>query len=375
MLMAGQWRYAGPDGQEDMPWLMGAGPVTTSRTVKAQMMADWSFGDPLYQSMVEQVRLGLLRLAGAGPDCVCLLMPAPETVAVEAALATFAPESRRRKTLVVSNGADGERVAQMLDRLRRPFSLLAKDDRTAVVPGEIESALMTDDDIAMVLLAHCQSSSGLLNPVADIAPLVRTRGRVVAVNASNTLGALLIDMEATGIDIVVGVSHRCLEGVAGLSFVICRRDLLESARGVTLPVSLDLVARHEAAVAGDVSDLPTQAVAALAQALKELDAEGGREARLSRYRRGCKQLVEGMRELGFVHLLSAEQSLPALQTFLLPAGGFDFTAFDAGLKARGFVISPGQLVGTPSFRIGLSGRIGAGVITRFLAAVRDLVRA
>jgi 2-aminoethylphosphonate-pyruvate transaminase len=361
--------HAGPDGQDDMPWLMGVGPVTTSRAVKAQMLADWEGRDPLCRAMVERVRHGLLSLAGAGPEHEVILVEGSADLALECALSAVAPEGRRRKTLVLSNGADGERIAMMLDRLRRPFSVLARDERKPFDAAELDAVLVDDADVVCLSMVQSEQASGLVNDLSSLAGVARTRGRTVVADATHGFGALPLAIGA--IDALVAAPHRCLESVPGFAFVICRRDALEAARAAPSSLSLDLAARL---ADGPLPFTAHQAVAACAQALRELEAEGGPAGRLERYGRVRALLVDGMRCLGFEPLLEGESANPAIGVFSVP-DGLDFPAFESGLRRRGFVIAPGALVLRPSLRVSIAGRIGERAVRGFLDAVRDVMRA
>jgi len=368
-LVPGRWRNEGPDGQDDMPWLMGAGPVITSRAVKAQMMADWDNRDPLYRALEDKVRYSLLALAGAGPDHEAVLMAGTPVTALEAALAAVAPEGRRRKTLILSNGPEGERMALALDRLKRPFSVARRDEATAFDPATIDALLVEDADIACLTMAHVEPASGLINPVAELAALARTRGRAVVVDASHGLGAL--PCAAANVDAMIIAPDRCLESVAGLAAVLVRRDALAAVRATPPPLALDLSARLPGGMLFG-RDAPPQAVAACAQALRELEAEGGPAARLARYGRVRALMLQGMAGFGFEPLVDADATTPAISAFPLPPA-FDYAAFDAGLRERGYVVSPGALADRASFRVGVCGRLGEPAIRGFLAAVRDVL--
>ena len=370
MPVAERWRNGGPDGQDDMPWLMGTGPVTTSRAVKAQMLADWDALDPLFRALDARVRSGLLALAGAGPEHEAVLVGGGPDTALEAALAAVAPEGRRRKTLVLANGGDGERMALMLDRLRRPFSVARRDESTPFDAEALDAALVGDADIACLAMAQVEPASGLLNPVAELCAVARTRGRAVVVDATHGFGAS--PCPAGNIDALVVAPHRCLESVPGFAALLVRRDAVQAARAAPPPLALDIAARLPGG-ALHRHDAPPQAVAACAQALRELDAEGGPAARLARYGRTRAALVQGMRDIGFEPFLEGPSATPAITAFPTPST-FDVPAFDARLRRRGWAIGTGALADRASFRVSVAGKPGERAILGFLDAVRDALR-
>ncbi len=113
--------FPGPEGQEDMPYLLTPGPLTTSRTVKLAMLADWGSRDVEFRKIVGDIRKRILQLANCDGRYECVIMQGSGTFAIEAALGSLCPD-KRRKTLVVANGAYGDRAAQILERIGGPIS-------------------------------------------------------------------------------------------------------------------------------------------------------------------------------------------------------------------------------------------------------------
>jgi 2-aminoethylphosphonate-pyruvate transaminase len=368
--------YKGPDGQEDMPYLLTPGPLTTSRTVKLSMLADWGSRDPEFREIIRSIRSELLRLAHAGPDNECVLMQGSGTFAIEAALGSFAP-GRGRKTLVLVNGNYGERAAQILEHIKRPYARIDAGDSTPISADETAAALDGDPDIQLVFVVHCETTSGIVNPLSEIAGVVKSRSRLLLVDAMSSFGALPIDMARDGIDVLVSSSNKCIEGVPGFAYALCRRDLLMASAGRCHSVALDLNAQWTALERTGQFRFtpPTHALVAFAQALKELAAEGGTEGRLKRYRANQATLVQGMKRIGFVPLLEEAHAGPIIQTFMSPQDPrFDFEVFYRYLRSRGFAIYPGKLTKRPSFRIGTIGQVDEQVMRDVLQAVRDALK-
>jgi 2-aminoethylphosphonate-pyruvate transaminase len=368
--------YKGPDGQEDMPYLLTPGPLTTSRTVKLSMLADWGSRDPEFREIIRSIRSELLRLAHAGPDNECVLMQGSGTFAIEAALGSFAP-GRGRKALVLVNGNYGERAAQILEHIKRPYARIDAGDSTPISADETAAALDGDPDIQLVFVVHCETTSGIVNPLSEIAGVVKSRSRLLMVDAMSSFGALPINMTRDGIDVLVSSSNKCIEGVPGFAYVLCRRDLLMASAGRCHSVALDLNAQWTALERTGQFRFtpPTHSLVAFAQALKELAAEGGTEGRLKRYRANQATLVQGMKRIGFVPLLDEAHAGPIIQTFLNPQDArFDFEVFYRYLRSRGFAIYPGKLTKRPSFRIGTIGQVDEQVMRDVLQAVRDALK-
>lgn len=367
-------RFDGPPGQEDMPYLLTPGPLTTSRTVKAAMLADWGSRDIEFRRVVADIRKGLLDLAGCDETYECVIMQGSGTFAIEAALGAFCPKAEA-KTLVVANGAYGDRAAAILTRLNRPVTKIDKGDSAAPTPEEVAQALDADPAISHVWVIHCETTSGIVNPIADIARVVKARGKLCMVDAMSSFGALPLDMK-DGFDVMVSSSNKCIEGVPGFSYVLVKRDMLVASKGMSHSVVLDLYEQWKGLEANGQFRFtpPTHALVAFHQAMKEHQEEGGVAARGGRYRHNAQILINGMRDMGFSTLLSDNEAGPIIQTFLTPRDpNFDFEQFYEDLRLRGFAIYPGKLTKRPSFRIGTIGKVDEKVMKGALKAIREVL--
>ncbi len=369
-------RFAGPPGQEDMPYLLTPGPLTTSRTVKIAMLADYGSRDAEFRAIVAEIRRELKRLAGGTDAHVCVIMQGSGTFAIEAALGSLAP-AKKKKTLVIANGNYGDRAAAILETLGRPLVKIDKGDSTAPSAEEVKAALDADADISHVWLVHCETTSGIVNPIEHIGRVVREANRIYMVDAMSSFGALPIDMLGDSIDVMVSSSNKCIEGVPGFSYVILRRDLLIASEGKSHSVVLDLFAQWKGLESNGQFRFtpPTHALVAFRQALRELELEGGIAMRRARYQRNAEELIIRMRAMGFTPLLKDDVAGPIIQTFLTPRDPkFDFELFYESLRQRGFAIYPGKLTKRPSFRIGTIGQINDKVIKRLALAVEDVLK-
>jgi len=367
--------FQGPEGQEDMPYLLTPGPLTTSRTVKMALLADWGSRDVEFRKLVKEIRQELLRLAGCDETYECVLMQGSGTFAIEAALGSFAP-SKRRKTLVVANGAYGERAAQILERIGRPHDRISKTDITQLAPEHFGQALDDDKTISHVWLIHCETTSGIVNPLAELARAVKSRGRILMVDAMSSFGALEVDMLRDQIDVLVSSSNKCIEGVPGFSYVLVKKDLLLESEGQSHSVVLDLFEQWKGLEASGQFRFtpPTHALVAFRQALRELEQEGGPVQRQRRYQDNADILLAGMAEIGIRPLLSSNEAGPIIQTFLTPRDpNFKFEVFYEALRAHGFAIYPGKLTRRDSFRIGTIGHLDKRVMLRVVLAIKQVL--
>ena len=367
--------FPGPEGQEDMPYLLTPGPLTTSRTVKLAMLADWGSRDVEFRKIVSNIRKRILQLANCDGRYECVIMQGSGTFAIEAALGSLCPD-KRRKTLVIANGAYGDRAAQILERIGRPFLKIDKGDSTVPRVEDVVTMLDADKSISHVWMIHCETTSGIVNPIEEIGQAVKSHDKVFMVDAMSSFGALPLHMVEQNIDVMVSSSNKCLEGVPGFSYVVVKRDLLEASAGACHSVVLDLFDQWRGLENNGQFRFtpPTHALVAFDQALKEHEQQGGVEGRGSRYGRNAKALVAGMTEMGFSPLLQEGLAGPIIQTFLTPRDpNFHFEQFYEALRVRGFTIYPGKLTKRPSFRIGTIGQIDERVIAAALQAIRDVV--
>jgi len=253
--------------------------------------------------------------------------------------------------------------------------VLETAEDTPPEPRAVDRAVAQDPAITHVAVVHCETTSGILNPVAEIAEAVATRGRKLLVDAMSSFGALPLDIVRLSADAVIASANKCLEGVPGIAFVIARKEALEAA-GEAPSLALDLPDqwRFMERTGQWRFTPPTHVLAALDQALAEHEAEGGVEGRGARYRASCGALVRGMCALGFETFLPDSLQAPIIVTFHSPADpNYDFERFYGGLRRRGFVIYPGKLTTLDTFRIGCMGRLGVKEIEAAVAAVAEVV--
>lgn len=352
------------------PLLLTPGPLTTSLSVKRAMLHDWGSRDEGFLAMNRRVLAAIADLAEAGDSHVAVPMQGSGTFAVEAMIATLVPASG--KLLVLVNGAYGKRALTICARLGRASAALETPEDRPPDLAALERALADDPAISHVLAVHCETTSGILNPIEEIAARVAAAGRKLLVDSMSAFGALPITPAAAPFEALAASSNKCLEGVPGLGFVLCEKAALAAAAGHAPSLSLDL-ADQQAALAKTGQyrfTPPIHVIAALDQAIREHAAEGGVAGRGARYYENCRVLVEGMRARGFQTLLPDALQAPIIVTFRTPVDpAFDFQRFYDGLAARGYLIYPGKLTVAESFRMGCIGRLDRADMAGALAAV------
>ncbi len=340
--------------------LFTPGPLTTSLTVKKAMLHDagsWHFD---FNAKVASIRTRLLTLAGVSRDdgYECIPLQGSGTFGIEAVfVTTVAPTG---KVLVLANGAYGERMVQMLEYSGIAHTVIRTAENEIPDADDVDAALEADPDISLVAMVHCETTTGILNPIESIARVAKQHGRAFFVDAMSSFGAIPIGMKDLDIDFLVSSANKCVEGVPGFSFVLAKRDSLLANEGQARSLSLDLIAQLRCFEKNGQFRYspPTHSLLAFEQALNELDEEGGIEKRGARYAKNHQTLLEGMTSLGFKSYLPSELQSIIITSFHYPEDpSFDFQDFYRALSDRGKIIYPGKISQVDLFRIGSIGRI------------------
>lgn len=357
--------------------LLTPGPLSTSETVRQAMLQDWCTWDKDYNlGVVIPIRESLLEIAGLDPKegtYTTVLLQGSGTYGVEATITSAVRPTD--KLLIVSNGAYGERMADMARYAGIPHAHVALKETEQVTSEIVKMAIADNPDATHFSVVHCETTTGILNPIETIAPVVKAAGLTLIVDAMSSFGGIPIDIQGLGIDFFVSSANKCIQGVPGFCFVIARRSELEKCKGVSRSLSLDIYDQWEAMEKGGGKwrfTSPTHVVRAFAQALQELKEEGGVQARNARYRENHDILVKGMREAGFETLLDDSVQSPIITSFLYPTANFSFTDFYEKLKAKGFVIYPGKISEADTFRIGNIGDVFPADFRRLTETVKAL---
>lgn len=356
--------------------LLTPGPLSTSPGVRSAMLRDWCTWDDDYNlGIVTPLRKKLESLASATSGVTSVLMQGSGTFCVESMIGTFLPANGR--LLVATNGAYGDRIAQIAERLCISLRKLDFGEVSRVEPAAVARELDQDPTITHVAVVHGETTTGMLNPVREIGREVRARGRIMMVDAMSTFGGVPLDMQEWEIDILVSSANKCLQGVPGFGFLLARRELLESCKGRARSLALDAYDQWTTMESGKGKwryTSPTHTVRALAQAVQELDREGGVEARYRRYCANHEILVEGYTALGLLPLLPREWMSPVITSFRHPTlPGFTFTGLYNALKQRGFVIYPGKVSVADCFRVGTIGHVFPDDFRRLVTATGDVL--
>ena len=322
------------------------------------MARDWGVWDLEFRALTSEVRAYLLTLAGGVDTHGCVLLQGSGSFGVEAMVQTFLPRDGR--LLIPVNGKYGERVVSICNKSDRRHTVLSVPQDTSVDPAAIERQLADDASISHVLLVHCETSGGSLNPLEEIARITAAQGRKLLIDAVSTFGAFDLNAKRLDYEAVATSPNKCLEGVPGCAIVFAPKEALQASLGNAQSHSLDLADQwQQFEETGQWRFTPpTFVIAALAEALRLHKAEGGNIARLARYRANHKALAEAMEGQGFVPLMARTKQAPVVISYRNPADpNFEFINFYTSLRDRGFMIYPGHLTDIPTFRVACIGAL------------------
>jgi len=357
------------------PILLTPGPLTTSNRTRQAIMVDWGSWDDRFNQLTASVCEQLLAILHGEGSHQCVPLQGSGTFAVEAAIGTLVP--RDGKVLVLINGAYGKRLAKICAVLGRDFSTFETAEDEPTTAADVDRLLAADSAITHVALIHCETSTGILNPLPQIAQIVKHHGKRLIIDAMSSFGALPIDAREVPFDALIAASGKCLEGVPGMGFVFADKQALAAAQGNCHSLAMDLFDQHNYMTKTGQWRFtpPTHVVAALHEALLQYQEEGGLPARHRRYADNCQALLDGMAAIGLRSFLPAAIQAPIIVTFHAPRDPrYQFKDFYERVKAKGFILYPGKLTQVETFRVGCIGCVGPQAMRAAVDAVAEALR-
>jgi 2-aminoethylphosphonate-pyruvate transaminase len=357
------------------PILLTPGPLTTSLETKQAMLRDWGSWDAAFIAITASLCKDLVGVVGGESTHVCVPLQGSGTFSVEAALANLVP--RDGKVLVPQNGAYCQRIVKILKYLGRAYTTIDLPEDRHPTAAMIEGAFVVDKGITHVAQVHCETGTGILNPLPEIAAACARHGKALIVDAMSSFGAIDIDVTKYPVEAIVAASGKCIEGVPGMGFVIARRGALEKSQGNSHSLAMDL---HDQWTYLQKTGQwrftpPTHVVAAFRAALDQFFEEGGTPARGARYRANCDTLIEAMTALGFKAFLPRNLQAPVIVTFHAPGDpAYSFKAFYEKVRARGYILYPGKLTQVETFRVGCIGAIDSNEMRNVAAAIGETLK-
>ncbi|MGX7417585.1 2-aminoethylphosphonate--pyruvate transaminase [Carnobacterium gallinarum] len=355
--------------------LLTPGPLSTTETVRNAMGVDHCTWDEEYKELTQDVRSRLVALGGS-EEYTAILMQGSGTFVVEATIGSVLPR-KNAKLLIAANGVYGQRIAEIAEILAIPTQLLDMGEVNQITVEAVEEQLKSDATITHIAVVHCETTTGILNPVAEICQLAKRYQKVTIVDAMSSFGGVPLNLKTAKIDFLISSANKCIQGVPGFGFVLAKKDQVAGLANNARSLSLDLFDQLETMDQTNGKwrfTSPTHVLHAFHQALLELEQEGGITNRYQRYSANQKRLSQGMELAGFPLLLKPEQQSPIITSFCYPTTTFSFTEFYEQLKERGFVIYPGKISKEATFRIGTIGDVNEADIEEFLEAVHQIMK-
>ena len=348
-------------GEETMKTykLLTPGPLTTTDTVKKEMLFDHCTWDDDYKQITQKIRKGLLDLAHVSEEeYTAVLMQGSGSFGVESVLSSVVGDED--KVLICANGAYGERMEEITKQAKIPYVIYHEHYNCVPDAKKVAELLEKDPTITHVTMVHSETTSGILNDIESIGAVAKQYGKVFIVDAMSSFGGVDIPVKDWGIDFIISSANKCIQGVPGFSFIIARKDLLIASAGKARSLSLDLYAQWKTM---DIDGKwrftsPTHVVLAFAKAMEELEAEGGIVARNKRYTENNHRLIERLGQLGMKPYVDSVHQGPIITTFFYPENcNFKFQEMYQYIKDRGYAIYPGKVTEAETFRIGNIGEI------------------
>lgn len=339
--------------------LLTPGPLTTSDTVKREMLFDHCTWDDDYKKITLKIRKQLLKLAHVDEaEYTVVFMQGSGTFGVESVLTSCMREED--KILIIANGDYGNRMVDIVKHGGINFNIYMVP--YSQVPDEkmVAQYLKIDTAITHVAMVHGETTSGILNNIESVGKIVKEAGKTFIVDAMSSFAGVDIQVGEIGIDFIISSANKCIQGVPGFSFIICKRDKLKECDGRAKSLSLDLYDQWKTMEEDGKWRFtsPTHTVLAFAKAIEELEEEGGIAARSKRYFENNRYLISQMKEMGIQTYISIENQSPIITTFLFPDHHkFSFEEMYLYIKEQGYAIYPGKVTDANTFRIGNIGEI------------------
>ena len=355
--------------------LLTPGPLTTTDTVKKEMLFDHCTWDDDYKVITQEIRARLLKLAHVSEaDYTSILMQGSGTFGVESVLTSVIGDNE--KLLICANGAYGERMADIAEHAKIAYCIYNEKYDQIPDAGRVAQILDEDSKITHVSMVHSETTSGIINDIEAVAKVVKEKGRTMIVDAMSSFGGVDIPVADLGIDFIISSANKCIQGVPGFSFIIANKEKLIASKGKARSLSLDLYDQWETMKKDGKWRFtsPTHVVLAFAQALKELEEEGGIPARHRRYADNNRLLIEKMAELGIRPYIDGAHQGPIITTFFYPENvHFSFAEMYQYIKERRYAIYPGKVTEADTFRIGNIGEIYEEDISKVSALIKEFL--
>lgn len=356
--------------------LLTPGPLTTTDSVKNEMLVDHCTWDNDYKQITQNIRQQLLELAQVKePEYTSVLMQGSGTFGVESVLTSAIKNSD--KVLIAANGAYGLRMKDICCHAKINYTLYEEKNYARPSAKKIAEILNADPQITHIAMVHSETTSGILNDIESVGNVAHEYGKTFIVDCMSSFGGIEIPTEKWHIDFLISSANKCIQGVPGFSFIIAKKDKLENCKGCARSLSLDLYDQWKSMNKDGKWRFtsPTHVVLAFAKALQELKSEGGIKARNIRYTENQKLLVQNFKKLGINMYLSEAVQGPIITSFYYPKNSnFTFEKMYEYIKERGYVLYPGKTMEAQTFRVGNIGEIYKSDIENLTQIMADFLK-
>ena len=356
--------------------LLNPGPATTTDSVKnALVVPDICPREEEFGDLMQEIRNDLVKIAGGDKNYTAILFAGSGTAAMDSTISSVVPSNK--KILILINGAYGVRFAEIARTYNLEVVELKFEFGKRIELEQIEQILKNDDKIACIAAIHHETTIGILNPIKEIGAIAKKYGKLFIVDTISSFAGVYINIKEFNIDFMMSTSNKCIQAMAGIAFVICKKDPLEKLKSIKpRNYYLDLYSQYESLEKNNQTRFtpPVQIIYALKQAIKEFFEEGA-ENRIKRYRENYLVLKEGLKELGFKFFMGpdVEESNILTTIYYLDHPNFDFNILHDKLYERGFTIYPGKITDKDTFRIAVMGAINSQDIRNFLIVLKEVL--
>jgi 2-aminoethylphosphonate aminotransferase len=356
--------------------LLNPGPATTTDSVKYSMVVpdicprEREFGD-----LMLRVSEKLVKVAHGEKEYHAVMFGGSGTAAVEACISSVVP--REKKMLIIDNGAYGRRMTDIAHIHDIDTVLYSIPSGTYPILSEVEELLKKHQGyISHLAMVHHETTTGMLNPLKDTIALAGKYGVEVIVDAMSSFAGIPIDLNSMKPHYLISSSNKCLQGMPGISFVICKKTSL-NALSTTPPRSLYLNLYQQHTHLQEKKQLPftppVQTFYALEKALDEYFLETEKK-HFCRYKENYLSLFKGLSELGFSFLIPEEYQSGLLISVKAPTNSrYSFEDMHDYFYAKGYTIYPGKVTEVDTFRLSVIGQIYKSDIENFLHELKTFL--
>ncbi|MCR5290540.1 MAG: 2-aminoethylphosphonate--pyruvate transaminase [Treponema sp.] len=352
--------------------LLNPGPSTTSDSVKyAQVVADICPRELEFGNLMEQVATDLTSFVADPKEYVTVMFGCSGTGADEAMVSSCVPPDG--KLLVVDNGSYGNRLAKIASVYKENLTVFKSSTYEPIDIAKLEAEFKTGKYTTFAIVYH-ETTTGLLNPLEIICPLAKKYGLITIVDAVSAYGGMPMDLKKLGIDFMTCTSNKHIGGMAGIGFVVCKKDeLLKQKDWPMRNYYLNLYDQYQYFLETKQTRFtpPVQTLYALRQAIIETKQETI-EKRFERFTECWNILVASLKEIGLKMLVKEEYQSHFITAILIPeTPKYSFEALHDYSRSFGFTIYPGKLGNINTFRIANMGDIKPEEMKRFTGILRD----